>query len=205
MDIGIIDESNTCQTMKMLADLYSREGFSVYCQKISSYGSYFKSIEDTEKKIIADIFIFSIDSLFFKEYINNFKFDVLIFLCGDFKKYGGIKSFSPFLKNENFLIINSDEKSIFPFFIEKGTTLITCGLNNKANVTMSSVIDDEEGQTIQCCIQRTIKTYKGENFEPQEFPVKVEGNNCDISRVLAAVAAAIANDVEISELNFPDI
>ena len=93
------------------------------------------------------------------------------------------------------IIINSDDKSIFPFFLKKGAALVTCGLNSKASVTVSSLDEDFGREHFQCCIQRNIKTYDGDIIPPQEFPVEISRMK-NIQNALVAVAAGIISGVE---------
>lgn len=92
------------------------------------------------------------------------------------------------MKERSFVIVSSDDKKIFPFFLRKGTALITCGINSKASITVSSI--DKDGEMIQCCIQRDIRCLTGEIFESQEFPLE-KGRQETADRVLIAVGVLI--------------
>ena len=93
------------------------------------------------------------------------------------------------VKKKGFVILSSDDKKIFPFFLKKGLSLITCGLSSKASITISSM-DRDEGK-IQCCVQREIVSLTGEVFEPQEFSIKRD-KKAEVDRVLIAMGVLIA-------------
>lgn len=110
-------------------------------------------------------------------------------------------NYSDFMSFKSVIIANCDDKNIFPFSLNIKTSLVTCGLNPRSGVTVSSVSEDYYNEKILCCIQKSIQTLSGNIIVPQEFPVKLEGGNNDISKALAAIAAAIIDDVEFSELD----
>ncbi|MCL1844002.1 MAG: hypothetical protein FWF79_09330 [Defluviitaleaceae bacterium] len=89
----------------------------------------------------------------------------------------------PSLKREDFLIINADDKTIFPFLTNCEAKLITYGFNNRACITASSVTNDE----MQVCIQRNFQGINGEDREPGEFSARVNGETS--MSVLGAAAA----------------
>ena len=125
--------------------------------------------------------------LFFEEGLSlfrraHFKADILIPLKRS--SYWSIP-----VKKGAFVILSSDDKKIFPFFIKRGLSLITCGVNSKASITVSSM-DKDEG-IIQCCVQRQIVDLTGRIFESQEFPFERDEKE-SVDRVLVAVGALIA-------------
>ena len=90
------------------------------------------------------------------------------------------------VKRKGFVILSSDDKKIFPFFLSKGLSLITCGFSSKASITISGV-DKDEGK-IQCCVQRDIVSLTGEIFEPQEFSIERD-KKAEVDRILIAAGA----------------
>ena len=92
------------------------------------------------------------------------------------------------VKRNGFVILSSDDKKIFPFFLSKGLSLITCGYSSKASITISGM-DKDEGK-IQCCVQREIVSLKGEIFEPQEFSVERD-KKAEVDRILIAAGVLI--------------
>ena len=128
---------------------------------------------------------------------NHIQFS--IFVCLDSCKNSTI---IPCLTNSGILIANIDDKRVFPLQIKKENQLITYGLNHKASVTVSSLLEPMGHETkskIQCCIQKNIQTVSGNIFEPQEFSLFFlkEGQK-SISGALAAITALMAADVQIS-------
>jgi len=75
-----------------------------------------------------------------------------------------LKELIPRLAPEGYLVVNADDKAIFPY-LPGGTRLITYGFNNKACITASSVTDD----SLHICIQRTFTALDGGQRDPQEF------------------------------------
>jgi len=88
------------------------------------------------------------------------------------------------LGSDDFLVVNADDKAIFPLLSQSEAKLITYGFNARACITASSVTEDG----IQVCIQRAFHGIDGQECLPQEFSakVKVEENS---DTVLAAAAA----------------
>jgi len=90
----------------------------------------------------------------------------------------------PTLGSEDYLLINADDKAIFPLVSESKATVITYGFNARACITATSVTENG----MQVCIQRAFYAMNGEEKLPQEFSAKVHvRENSDY--VLAAAAA----------------
>jgi len=90
----------------------------------------------------------------------------------------------PALGRQDYLIVNADDKEIFPLLSQNEATLITYGFNARACITASSVTD----AGLQVCIQRAFHGMDGTERLPQEFSARVDGaENSDT--VLAAAAA----------------
>lgn len=200
--IGIIDDNHKFQTKDLLIRIYQKRGLSVFAgetwENSFSIDEFLKHAAEKN----AEIIILSIHSGAIEAgLMKGISFHILIYMDGG-SRVGAAKQAVPVLsEGKNILIINSDCKNMFPFSIGTKTTLITCGLNGRASVTASSVNWDDGLDSVQCCIQRAISTIGGERLEPQEFAVSVPKSKHDVTGVLAAVSAAIADDVEISELN----
>lgn len=98
----------------------------------------------------------------------------------------------PQLGSEDFIIVNSDDKTIFPFLdkIEiPGAKLITYGFNSRACVTASSVTNDG----VQVCIQRGFRGIDGSEREPHEFSARAASGENSMSVLGAAAAWAVLN------------
>jgi len=95
-----------------------------------------------------------------------------------------LKNVVPNLSSEDYLVVNADDKAIFPLLSQSSATLITYGFNARACITASSVTDDG----LQICIQRAFKGIDGEERLPQEFSAKLNYEE-NTDTVLAAAAA----------------
>jgi len=90
----------------------------------------------------------------------------------------------PDLGRDDYLIVNADDKEIFPLLSGSEAQLITYGFNARACITASSVTDDG----LQVCIQRAFYGMAGEERLPQEFSARV-GQREESESVLGAAAA----------------
>jgi hypothetical protein len=95
-----------------------------------------------------------------------------------------LKEIVPSLGSNDFLIINADDKQIFPLLGESEAQIITYGFNNRACVTASSVTEDG----VQVCIQRAFTGADGTKRIPGEFSAPVK-NGENSTSVLGAAAA----------------
>ena len=96
------------------------------------------------------------------------------------------------------LLVNSDDKDIKIQLPAKKIQIITYGLNQKACVTASSLLEEK---AIQCCVQRAIPTLMGEELCPQEFSIGLSVPQVqDIYSVLAGVTAAIVGNIPIERV-----
>jgi len=98
-----------------------------------------------------------------------------------------LENIVPALGREDYLIVNADDKAIFPLLPQSEATLITYGFNGRACITASSVT--EEG--LQVCIQRAFQSMDGEERLPQEFSAKVRVEENSDSVLAAAAALAV--------------
>ena len=71
----------------------------------------------------------------------------------------------PHMTPEDYLVVNADDKAIFPYLAARSAKLVTYGFSNKACITASSVTDDG----LHICIQRGFTALDGERRDPQEF------------------------------------
>jgi len=95
-----------------------------------------------------------------------------------------LQNIVPNLSREDYLVVNADDKTIFPLLSQSEATLITYGFNARACITASSITEDG----LQVCIQRAFHGADGEERLPQEFSAKINyEENSD--NVLAAAAA----------------
>ena len=90
----------------------------------------------------------------------------------------------PKLAPDGYLVVNADDKEIFPYLSPRSARLITYGFNNKACVTASSVTDDG----LHVCIQRSFDTLDGTTRDPQEFAAPVGVSSVSPETALGAAA-----------------
>jgi len=91
----------------------------------------------------------------------------------------------PKMSHEGYLVVNADDKEIFPYLSPRRAKLITYGFNNKACITASSITDDG----LHVCIQRSFSTLDGATRDPQEFAAP--GGALSVSPEAALGAAAV--------------
>ena len=105
------------------------------------------------------------------------------------------------MPQSSFVLINSDKRSnYFPIKRYAGN-LITYGLNRKACITASSIVDDELGGQLQICIQRSFPTASGQTAAVQEFPVHMHALGVDATiSLVGAMLVCGARVWEIDEI-----
>lgn len=87
------------------------------------------------------------------------------------------------IKIGNVLILNGDTDCDLSEYENKRMCLISCGFSHCSTVTASSIGDDG----FIYCIQREVKTLRGESIAPQEFNVAWGEKHEDIYPYLAVV------------------
>ncbi|MCD8036076.1 MAG: hypothetical protein LUE88_01650 [Clostridiales bacterium] len=177
-----IGVSGTDRFMHKLAEKYTDAGYTTeICYESGKMAlKYVKNAEIND----CEIFIMPMDTPV------GFKYDILI-CTAEFNHKELYK-----IKQGGCVIINSDDCRDFPYIIPKGINVVTCGVNSRSAVTFSGIAENRNGrETIQCCIQRNIKTMSGRKIEPQEFAVNILGKY-PISEVLSIIAAAVTGDIE---------
>ena len=118
------------------------------------------------------------------------KFDLLVVITAEKGKTAQLKN----IRKSGCVIINADDCGAF--VIPPGTAVVTCGVNSSAAVTFSGIGENRDGrESVQCCIQKEIRTVSGRKIEPQEFSINIVGKY-PLSEVLAIIALAIAGDIE---------
>ncbi|MCT4565879.1 MAG: Mur ligase family protein [Maledivibacter sp.] len=105
------------------------------------------------------------------------------------------------LKRNGIAIINSDNKTLNDYFsCLKDKIIVTYGLNTKSTITASS-LDINGTVSFNCCIQRGITTFNGNEIEQMEFPIRTmaydDFNVCDF---LAAISLALIYEVSIDNI-----
>lgn len=108
------------------------------------------------------------------ENIRNIKFETIILA----RKFKNMKLLNKMLENTVYLIINTDRIKDIEELYKQNLKIITFGFNSKAQITASSVTDDD----ILICIKQDMKTINGKTIEAQEIKVK---DNADAEAIMA--------------------
>jgi len=77
--------------------------------------------------------------------------------------------------------------------------LITYGLNQKACITASSIVDNELDGQLHICIQRSFPTIADECTAVQEFPVHMYALGVELT--IALVGAALVCGASLEDIN----
>ena len=107
------------------------------------------------------------------ENIKNIRFETVIINddLADFLKTS--KYLEDILRNVKYLVINSDVVKDLEVLVNSNINVITYGLNQKATITMSSIMTEN----ILICVQNKFKNIFGEFVEEQEVNVEISKNN----------------------------
>ena len=107
------------------------------------------------------------------ENIKNIRFETVIINddLADFFKTS--KYLEDILRNAKYLVINSDVVKDLEVLVNSNINVITYGLNQKATITMSSIMTEN----ILICVQNKFKNIFGEFVEEQEVNVEISKNN----------------------------
>ena len=107
------------------------------------------------------------------ENIKNIRFETVIINddLADFLKIS--KYLEDILRNAKYLVINSDVVKDLEVLVNSNINVITYGLNQKATITMSSIMTEK----ILICVQNKFRNIFGEFVEEQEVNVEISKNN----------------------------
>jgi len=107
------------------------------------------------------------------ENIKNIRFETVIINddLADFLKTS--KYLEDILRNAKYLVINSDVVKDLEVLVNSNINVITYGLNQKATITMSSIMTEN----ILICVQNKFRNIFGEFVEEQEVNVEISKNN----------------------------
>ena len=96
----------------------------------------------------------------------------------------------------DYIIINSDDKTLMKKIKESNGKIITCGLSTRSTVTFSSISESESVM----CVQRSIISPAGTKILPFELPFKCCGRCFDEVSILMIITAALLCGAEPSQL-----
>jgi len=105
---------------------------------------------------------------------------------------------------DSFALINTDKRGCYSRIRRYSGTLITYGLNQKACITASSIIDDGTtiGGQMQVCIQRSFPTIGGGCAAVQEFPVHMHALGVEVTLALVGIMLVCGAKVDIIDRVF---
>lgn len=196
--IGIFASENVFSIKKNIEDIFCK--FSI---KIDFYN--YNHLFDNNKKLSEyenlDVLFVFID-YYNISYYSFFIFDVLVYM----KKPKFSNTITTLknninLKNENIIIINTDEKNILPIFYEDESLIISVGTNIKDTFTISGISIYLNKTSIQCCLQRSIKTVHNKILDPFEFSFIFDYEVFDISESLSIVIMLLILNVDIHKMS----
>ena len=199
--IGVLGDHLGEKTIGFISRFYQLHGKKWVCVQGSMTSEMFYKTLEEARLMEADAFFVALNEKTFR-YVVQFgvRFRMLLYLSGEKKTWLSQSTLRECLDKPNVIIVNSDDKRIFPLMLTSGSMLITCGMNSKASVTISSVTQNMGASRVVCCLQRGIRSLSGNTLEPQEFAVEVDGEEASVSGVLAALTTLMAGDVEIGEI-----
>lgn len=96
----------------------------------------------------------------------------------------------------SYLIINSDIKEIFKMLPKSRHYILDFGLNMRATITASSILNEK----FLCCIQRSVKTLQNNIIEPQEILINIESQDYSIYSIICSLATLLICETNISDI-----
>ena len=132
----------------------------------------------------------------------NIKFDILIIDSETtpnlYNSFSIFKTILPILKPNAYLIINSDNFDVFNYLYLKNYNVITYGFNNLANLSTSSIGDFFLDSRFMCSLTKTIHSYNGIAFEPQEYVFKLSYPPQNPYNILAVAMLALISGIDLN-------
>lgn len=192
--IGVAEEKRGSITFGMIRDIFINSGFSlVYENKNIVF------LTSNENNYIG-IINFSLKNL---KYLSSLglKFNIIVYanIGYETKLSKEVKLF--FASLDSIIMLNIDDENNIKLLEGNNKALvITYGLNNKATVTASS-LDMNNLIEFNFCLQREIKTLKGDIVEPLDFPVKINFLSKEfIYSALASITVGLCYDLNIDNI-----
>ncbi|MDR2940480.1 MAG: hypothetical protein LBV08_09205 [Clostridiales bacterium] len=187
--IGIIGDGASVYIEKIIFTLLSLTGLKVHSVLDSDYG-------ELGQYPSYDVLIVNIDPIR-AEIIE--KFNVLVLNAEN--NYVYQNKLVSCLGEDDFLVLNADQKDVFNNISAIKANLITCGFNQKACITTSSIINSEY-DTVLVCIQRAFKSINNKYIGQQEFSVNITSfKDNSIFNILSAIACILICGVEIDSIS----
>lgn len=163
-------------------------------------------------KIGTEVVVMEVSSHALKLYRTyGVEFDVAIHTNIDIDHLDFHKTFEDYLNSKKMLfdslgknklaIINTDDENAVRILEGNNKVLtISYGLNSKSTITASS-INVNQSLSFSVCIQRTINSINGKNYEPQEFNISMNISGLyNVYNSLAAISCALYYGIDIDTI-----
>lgn len=96
--------------------------------------------------------------------VKNVKFEIIVINDNLNKFYDKLESLKNIINNTEYIIVNADLEMKIDIFNDINKKIITCGLNQKSTITISSRTQDD----VLIDLQRDIETLDGKTVEAGE-------------------------------------
>lgn len=105
--------------------------------------------------------------------IKNIKFETIV-INNEISDFLNVSKYlEEIIINAKYIIVNSDIIKNLEILKQYNSNIITYGLNQKADITISSI----ENENILIFVQNNLRNINGEEIEPQEFNIKIIKNS----------------------------
>ncbi|WFA09898.1 hypothetical protein [Tissierella sp. Yu-01] len=179
--IGLIEEDNNRNLLKMTKELFTISGYDIIYEGMENVIGF----SNNHFTLIAfDLVVKDLCNMEF----DNFKFDIVVhsFLdncCPDI--------ILNLFKKSRVCIYNSDGEEMIPLLSDLDKVIaINYGFNNKSTITISSYNVNNHIE-VNLCLQRDIVTFYGDKVEPFEFVLEIKSTN--EKHIYPVLAAATLN------------
>ncbi len=210
--IGIAEANDETIVIEMLSEIFKRSGRKLNVVKDSSFqnfiisNSLIKDYIDGVEKTKTDIIVIKIFSNMARQGLyTDIDFNILLYTDVFDNSYNDkfrsqvnqLKNLFLKAKREDVGLISADDKVVLQLLIGSQMQVITYGLDCKATITASSIVQNSDKSTFIYCLQRNISTISKKNIEPQEFPIRVNSRRDNIIyAVLPAATIALICDID---------
>lgn len=105
--------------------------------------------------------------------VKNIKFETIV-INNEISDFLNVSKYlEEIIINAKYIIVNSDIIKNLEILKQYNSNIITYGLNQKADITISSI----ENENILIFVQNNLRNINGEEIEPQEINVKIIKNS----------------------------
>lgn len=199
----IIEPKNAIKNTKLIKSIFmsKQRKINIFDLSFNDFSTFITNIDKTPCEISL-IKTSLCDFKILKS--HNIKFDILIFDdIEESLKYDSfiiLKNILSLLKQHAYLIINSDN---FDFFNNLDLTnyhVITYGFNNNANLSTSSIGDFFNHSNFMCFLKKTVHSYNGMIFEPQEYVLNLSYLDNEPYTLLLTAVFAIISGIDLNSI-----